>query len=50
VKNQGGRAEVAQKLAELQSNPKAWLSTNYLPFEYETKTVIDWSRWVPRQD
>ena len=50
VKNQGGRAEVAQKLAELQRDPKAWLKANYVPFEYETKTKIDWGRWIPRQD
>lgn len=50
VENQGGRAEVAQKLAEFQSDPKAWLKANYVPFEYETKTTIDWSRWIPRQD
>ncbi len=50
VKNQGGRAEVVQKLAELQRDPKAWLKVNYVPFEYETKTKIDWGRWIPRQD
>lgn len=50
VENQGGRAEVAQKFAELQRDPKAWIKANYVPFEYETKTAIDWSRWIPRQD
>ena len=50
VENQDGRAEVAQKLAELQRDPKAWIKANYLPFEYETKTTIDWSRWIPQQD
>lgn len=50
VENQGGRAEVARKLTELQRDPKAWIKSHYLPFEYETKTIIDWSRWIPRQD
>lgn len=50
VENQGGSAEVAQKLAELQRDPKAWIKSNYVPFEYETKTTIDWSRWIPQQN
>jgi len=50
VENQGGRAEVAQKLAEFQRDPKAWIKANYVPFEYETKTIIDWSRWIPQQN
>lgn len=50
VKIQSSRAEAAQKPAELQSDPKAWIKANYLPFEYETKTTIDWGRWIPRQD
>ena len=50
VENQGGNAAVAQKLAELQRDPKAWVSKNLNPLDYETKTTIDWSKWVPRQD
>ena len=41
---------VAQKFAELQRDPKAWVSKNLNPLDYETKTTIDWSKWVPRQD
>jgi hypothetical protein len=50
VENQGGAAAVAQKLAEFQRDPKAWLGKNLNPLDYETKTAIDWSKWVPRQD
>ncbi|MEI8290627.1 MAG: hypothetical protein WCH99_14255 [Verrucomicrobiota bacterium] len=50
VENQGGNAAVAQKLAEFQRDPKAWLAANFNPHDYETKTTIDWSKWVPRQD
>ena len=50
VENQGGNAAVAQKFAELQRDPKAWVSKNLNPLDYETKTTIDWSKWVPRQD
>ncbi len=48
--NQGGNAAVAQKLAEFQRDPKAWLVSNFNPHDYETRTTIDWSKWVPRQD
>jgi hypothetical protein len=50
VENQGGNAAVAQKLAELQRDPKAWVGKNLNPLDYETRTTIDWSKWVPRQD
>lgn len=50
VANQNGRAEVAQKLAHFQRDPKAWLNSNFIPNDYETTTTIDWSKWVPRQD
>ena len=50
VENQAGNAAVAQKLAEFQRDPKAWLGPNFNPHDYETKTTIDWSKWVPRQD
>jgi len=50
VENQGGNAVVAQKLAEFQRDPKAWLVANLNPRDYETETTIDWSKWVPRQD
>ncbi|MCX6924323.1 MAG: hypothetical protein NT154_14080 [Verrucomicrobia bacterium] len=50
VENQAGHAAVAQKLAEFQRDPKAWLGPNFNPRDYETKTTIDWSKWVPRQD
>jgi hypothetical protein len=49
VKIQSSRAEAAQKPVALQSDPKAWIKANYLPFEYETKATIDWGRWIPRQ-
>ncbi|MCX6892298.1 MAG: hypothetical protein NTX51_12340 [Verrucomicrobia bacterium] len=50
LENQGGNAAVAQKLAELQRDPKAWVGKNLNPLDYETRTTIDWSKWVPRQD
>ena len=50
VENQGGNAAVAQKLAEFQRDPKAWVGKNLNPLDYETRTTIDWSKWVPRQD
>jgi len=50
VENQGGNAAVAQKLAEFQSDPGAWLGKNFNPRDYETRTTIDWSKWIPRQD
>jgi hypothetical protein len=50
VENQGGNAAVAQKLAEFQRDPKAWVGKNLNPLDYETRTTIDWSKWIPRQD
>lgn len=50
VENQAGNAAVAQKLAEFQRDPKAWIGKNLNPLDYETRTTIDWSKWVPRQD
>jgi hypothetical protein len=50
LENQGGNATVAQKLADFQRDPRAWLSTNFNPRDYATTTTIDWSKWVPRQD
>jgi hypothetical protein len=50
LENQGGNEAVARKLAEFQRDPRAWLSGNFLPRDYETTTTIDWSKWVPRQE
>lgn len=50
VENQGGNAAVAKKLAELRRDPKAWIAANLSPKVHETRTQIDWSKWVPRQD
>jgi hypothetical protein len=50
LENQGGRPEMKQKLAEFQKDPVAWLKVNLAPREYETRTTIDWQRWIPRQD
>lgn len=50
VKNQNGCAEVKQKLAHFQRDPKGWLNTNLCPRDFETTTTLDWSKWVPRQD
>ena len=46
VENQAGHTAVAQKLAEFQRDSKAWLIANFNPRDYETKTTIDWSKWV----
>jgi hypothetical protein len=46
VENQAGNAAVAQKLAEFQRDSKAWLIANLNPRDFETKTTIDWSKWV----
>jgi hypothetical protein len=35
---------------EPSGDPKAWVAANFNPRDYETKTTIDWSKWVPRQD
>jgi hypothetical protein len=50
VENQGGNTAVAKKLAELRRDPKAWIAANLSPKVHETRTQIDWSKWVPRQD
>jgi len=50
LENQGGNPIVSQKLAEFQADPKVWIAKNLNPLDYETKTSIDWSKWVPRQE
>ncbi len=50
VENQATNAAVAQKLAEFQRDSKAWLVSNLNPRDYETKTTIDWSKWVTHQE
>lgn len=56
VENQGGRAEVTQKLAEFQRDPKAWLDANLNPslgephpqgYEAFSNATMDWDVWVP---
>jgi hypothetical protein len=56
VENQGGRSEVAQKLAELQRDPKAWLVSNLNPkfgehapkgYEAFSNATVDWEMWKP---
>ncbi len=56
VENQGKRTEVAQKLAEFQRDPKAWLAANLNPalgeptpkgYEAFSNATVDWSIWVP---
>jgi len=56
VDNQRGDAAVAQKLAEFQRDPKAWLDANLNPRDYkatplggefESRTTPDWSKWLP---
>jgi hypothetical protein len=58
VQNQGGHAAVAQKLAEFQRDPKAWVDANLNPRDYkatnlggdyETRATMDWSKWVPAE-
>jgi hypothetical protein len=58
VQNQGGNAAVAQKLAEFQRDPKAWVDANLNPRDYratklggdhETRATLDWSKWVPAE-
>ncbi len=55
VENQGGRAEVAEKLAEFQRDPKTWLRSNLHPdqgervlkgYEAFSNATLDWSVWV----
>jgi hypothetical protein len=57
VENQGSREAVAQKLAEFQRDPKAWLTANLNPqlgeqapkgYEAFSNATIDWNVWVPR--
>ena len=50
VANQAGVAAVAQKLMEFQRDSKAWLVANLNPRDFETKTTIDWSKWVTHQE
>jgi hypothetical protein len=50
LENQGGRPEVQQKLEEFRRNPVEWLKVNLAPREYETRTTIDWQKWIPRQE
>jgi hypothetical protein len=49
---------VAQKLAEFQRDPKAWVDANLNPRDYqatnlggdyETRATMDWSKWVPAE-
>ena len=47
VENQGGKAEVAQKLAEFQQSPKKWLAANLAPKSYQSDAAPDWAKWVP---
>ncbi len=58
VENQGGNAAVAQKLAEFQRDPKAWLSANLNPrlgeqkpkgYEAFFNATMEWNTWVPPQ-
>jgi hypothetical protein len=58
AENQGGRAAVAQKLAEFQRDPKAWLAANLNPalgehapkgYEAFSNATVDWSIWTPGQ-
>ena len=58
AENQGGRAAVAQKLAEFQRDPKAWLAANLNPalgerapkgYEAFSNATVDWNIWAPRQ-
>jgi len=50
VENQDGKGLVVEKLAQFQRDPKAWLTENLNPRDYESKATMDWSKWVPRQD
>lgn len=50
VENQGGKGLVAEKLAQYQRDPKAWVGSNLNPRDYESTATIDWSKWVLRQD
>ena len=58
VENQGGHAVVAQKLAEFQRDPKAWVDANFNPRDYkptplggdyESRATLDWSTWLPAE-
>jgi hypothetical protein len=60
LQNQAGSPEVAQKLELLRQDPKRWLAENFNPDRkpdpneqlpgHETRTVIDWSKWLPPRD
>ncbi len=54
LENQGGRAAMAEKLAEFQRNPKAWLQANLNPglgehplkgYEQFSNATVDWEVW-----
>ena len=57
VENQAGNGVVAQKLAEFQRDPKAWVEANFNPQRtppvfkdlpgHESRATVDWSQWVP---
>lgn len=47
VANQDNNPEVVKKLEEFKKDPKKWLKSNLYPLAYETKTSIDWSKFVP---
>ena len=57
-RTKAARAAVAQKLAEFQRDPKAWLAANLNPrlgehtpkgYEAFSNATMDWNIWVPRQ-
>jgi hypothetical protein len=57
LENQAGHAVVAQKLAEFQRDPKAWLAANFNPalgeeapkgYEAFSNATMDWSVWTQR--
>lgn len=50
VENQGGKGLVADKWAQFQRDPKAWVGANFTPQDYESRATMDWSKWIPRQD
>ena len=59
VENQAGNAAVAQRLAEFQRDPKAWLGSHlnpqlgeHTPKGYEAffNATNDWSTWLPRKE
>jgi hypothetical protein len=60
LQNQAGSPEVGQKLDLLLKDPEKWLAENFHPDRkpdseeklpgHETRTVIDWSKWIPARD